>query len=239
MNYLIRIAYDGSKFYGFQRLKGKISVQDVLERALSKINKSFVEVKGAGRTDRGVHANGQCVSFHLDVNISCEGLKKGLNSLIGPYIRIKDCALVNENFHARFNVLKKTYVYKINLGEYNPICCDYIYQCPYNLDVNKMKKVADLYLGIHNFHNFVSGTRENYDSILYGIFFSCKEEILEISFTGRSFYRYMVRNLVGAMLEVGRGKVDISYVLEMLGSEKEMTCFTAPACGLYLENIEY
>lgn len=239
MNFLIKIAYDGSKFYGFQRLNEEISVQDVLERALTKINKSKVEVKGAGRTDRGVHANGQCVSFKLDVNIGCEGLKRGLNSLVAPYIWVKDVKAVCNDFHARFNVLRKKYVYKINLGEYNPIEADYVYQVPYKLDIKKMEEVGKLYLGVHDFHNFVSGERKNYECIIYDIKFSKNVDILSITFEGKSFYRYMVRNLVGAMIEVGRGKLDISDVSSMLQSDKEMTSFTAPACGLYLENVEY
>ena len=128
MNYMIVISYDGSKFFGFQRLNEEISVQKVLEDALTKINKQSVEVKGAGRTDRGVHACGQCVSFTLNINISEDGLNKALNSLVGPYIYVRKVKKVDDNFHARFSVLKKKYIYKINLGEYNPILADYIYQ---------------------------------------------------------------------------------------------------------------
>jgi len=239
MNYVAKVAYDGSKFYGFQRLNEEASVQKLLEEALTKINKHSVEIKGAGRTDRGVHANGQCFSFSLDVKIDIEGLKDGLNSLIAPYVYVKEIKVVDKDFHARFNVLKKTYIYKINLGEYDPKLTDYVYQSKYDLDVNKIKKVAKLYLGVHNFHNFVSGERDNYDCIIYDIRFEEKDNILSIIFEGKSFYRYMVRNLVGMMIEVGRGKEDISKVEEMLNSIDEIHGFTAPACGLYLENIEY
>ena len=155
MNYVIEIAYDGSKFYGFQRLNEEMSVQKALEEALTIINKQSVEVKGAGRTDRGVHANGQCVSFKLDVNIDANGLKRALNSLVKPYIYVKDVREVNDDFHARFSVVKKKYIYKINLGEFNPQIEDYVYQSEYKLDIDKMKEVAKLYLGVHDFHNFV------------------------------------------------------------------------------------
>ena len=239
MNYVAKCSYDGSKFYGFQRLNEEPSVQKLLEEALSKINKQSVEIKGAGRTDKGVHANGQCFSFKLDVNIDIDGLRDGLNSLIAPYVYIKDIKEVDEDFHARFSVLKKKYIYKINLGEYDPKLNDYVYQSKYNLDINKMKEVAKLYLGVHNFHNFVSGERDNYDCIIYDISFEEKDNILNITFEGKSFYRYMVRNLVGMMIEVARGKEEISKVEEMLNSIDEMHGYTAPACGLYLENIEY
>lgn len=239
MNYVIEISYDGSKFFGFQRLNEEVSVQKVLEEALTKINKQIVEVKGAGRTDRGVHANGQCVSFKLDVDIDETGLKRALNSLVKPYIYVRDVKVVDEVFHARFSVKKKTYIYKINLGEFNPQIEDYVYQSEFKLDVDKMKEVAELYLGVHDFHNFVSGEREDYTCIIYDIRFNQVGDILNIEFEGKSFYRYMVRNLVGMMIEVGRGKDDISKVKEMLETKEEKPGYTAPACGLYLEKIEY
>ena len=239
MNYVAKVAYDGSKFYGFQRLNEEPSVQKLLEEALTKINKQSVDIKGAGRTDRGVHANGQCFSFKLDVKIDVDGLKEGLNSLVAPYVYIKEIKEVDENFHARFSVLEKEYVYKINLGEYNPIITDYVYQSKFKLDVSKMKEVAKLYLGVHDFHNFVSGERDNSECIIYDINFKEEDNILNITFKGKSFYRYMVRNLVGMMIEVGRGKEDISKVEKMLNSIDEIHGYTAPACGLYLENIEY
>lgn len=239
MNYLITIAYDGSKFFGFQRLNEEKSVQKVLEDALSKINKQSVVVKGAGRTDRGVHARGQRVSFKLEIDISEEGLKKALNSLVKPEIYVKEVKQVDSSVHARFSVKKKTYIYKINMGEFDPLLADYVYQSEYKLDVAKMKEVAALYLGIHDFHNFVAGEREDYTAIVYGVDFVREGDILNILFEGKSFYRYMVRNLVGMMIEVGRGKDKVSRVEEMLTSKEEIMGYTAPACGLYLESIEY
>lgn len=239
MNYLITIAYDGSKFYGFQRLNDLESVQKCLEDALTKINKSDVVVKGAGRTDRGVHANGQRVSFKLDIKISPEGLKEALNSLVKPYIYVKEVQEVSDDVHARFSVKKKKYIYKINMGEYKPILTDYVYQPEYKLDIDKMKDVAKLYLGVHDFRNFVAGEREDAQAIIYNVDFVMEDDILNIIFEGKSFYRYMVRNLVGMMIEVGRGKDKITKVEEMLNSNEEIYGYTAPACGLYLESIEY
>lgn len=239
MNFLIEISYDGSKFYGFQRLNEHLSVQKALEDALFKINKKEVLVKGAGRTDRGVHAYGQCVTFKLDVNIDEEGLMQALNSLLEPYIYVRNVKIVDEDVHARFSVKEKTYRYIINLGEYDPVKADYEYQCHYKLDISKMKDVANLFLGVHDFHNFVSGDRDDYTCIVHSIDFEEVNNKLHIVFKGKSFYRYMVRNLVGAMIEVARGKIDISIIEEMLNTDKEMTTFTAPACGLYLEKIEY
>lgn len=239
MNYLVTIAYDGSKFFGFQRLNEEMSVQKVLEEALSKINKKRVLVKGAGRTDRGVHAYGQRISFKLDISITENGLKEALNSLVKPYIYVKEVIQADDNVHARFSVKKKRYCYKINIGEFNPLLSDYVYQSEYHLDIDKMKEVANLYLGIHDFKNFVSGERKDSKGIIYDISFDIKDNILVITFEGKSFYRYMVRNLVGMMIEVGRGKEEVEKVLQMLDSNNSISGYTAPACGLYLESIEY
>lgn len=239
MNYLVTIAYDGSKFFGFQRLNEEMSVQKVLEEALSKINKKRVLVKGAGRTDRGVHAYGQRISFKLDISITENGLKEALNSLVKPYIYVKEVIQVDDNVHARFSVKKKRYCYKINIGEFNPLLSDYVYQSEYHLDIDKMKEVANLYLGIHDFKNFVSGERKDSKGIIYDISFDIKDNILVITFEGKSFYRYMVRNLVGMMIEVSRGKEEVEKVLQMLDSNNSISGYTAPACGLYLESIEY
>jgi len=240
MRYLISIQYDGSKFYGFQRLQEKETVQKKLEEALSIINKSPVIIKGAGRTDRKVHAKDQKASFDLDINIDEKHLKLALNSLIKPYIYITDVKIVNQHFHARFNVTKKEYIYKINRGEYNPLLEDYTYQPIDKLNIKAMKKCAKLFIGIHNFQNFVAGTRVNYECIIDNIKFKKRKDILEIKFTGKSFYRYMVRNLVGAMLDVSRKKRTLKEVEEALNNPNIKSQFsTALPQGLYLNKIEY
>ncbi len=240
MKYLISISYDGSKFYGFQRLKDYNTVQKKLEEALSIINKKEVVIKGAGRTDRGVHAYDQKASFDLDINIAPPNIIQALNSLVMPYIYITDAKIVAKDFHARFNTLKKEYIYKINLGKYSPFLEDYTYQPNYKLNIKDMQKCAKLFLGIHNFENFVSGSRNNYECIIYDIDFKKKNDILEIKFTGKSFYRYMVRNLVGAMLDVSNKKATLEEIKEALDNpEKKKQFKTAPPQGLYLNKIYY
>ncbi len=240
MKYLISLSYDGSKFYGFQRLKDYNTVQKKLEEALTIINKKEVKIKGAGRTDRGVHAYDQKASFNLDIKIEALNLKKALNSLVEPYIYITNVTTVPETFHARFNTVKKEYIYKINLGEFNPFLENYTYQPNYKLNVKKMQKCAKLFLGVHDFHNFVAGSRDNYECIIFTIEFKKKNNILEIKFTGKSFYRYMVRNLVGAMLDVSSNRVslkDIKEALDKPNIKKQFT--TALPNGLYLNKIYY
>lgn len=240
MKYLISIAYDGSKFFGFQRLKGHDTVQKKIEDALSIIAKEKIEIKGAGRTDRGVHAHDQKATCELNINIDEEHLKLALNSLVAPYIYITDVREVNNEFHPRFNVVKKEYVYKINLGDYNPLYYDYMFEPNYKLNIDKMKECSKIFIGVHNFKNFTSGERKNYECIIYNIEFKESNNILEIKFIGKSFYRYMVRNLVGAMLDVSNNKASLEDTKEALEHPEITKQFkTAIPNGLYLDKIIY
>lgn len=240
MRYLMKISYDGSNFNGFQRLNDLRTVQGELERVLSVLNKKDVLVKGASRTDKGVHAYGQMVHFDLDFNIPKQRLMYACNRLLPKDIRIMSCEVVDKNFHARFNVVKKKYVYKINLGDYDVLKCNYYYQSYKQLDIPLMKKCAKLFLGYHDFRNFVAGERDNYEMVVDNISFIHKKNILEIEFEGKSFYRYMVRNLVGAMLEVGyhqKTLEDVKLLLNDVSNRRQM--LTAEAQGLYLMDIIY
>ena len=240
MRYLVELSYDGSNFNGFQRLNDERSVQAELEHALSIINKADVEVKGAGRTDKGVHALGQRAHFDLDVDVPIDRLKTALNDILPGDIRIISIEKVTQDFHARFNVTKKVYEYKINTGEYDVFKNNYYYQYKYDFNIDILKEVASLFIGVHNFKNFVSGERDNYEAIIYNIDINKDKNIITITFEGKSFYRYMVRNLVGAMLDVARGKATIEDVKSMLDNydiDKHLSC--APANGLYLNKIYY
>lgn len=237
--YYMSVSYDGSKFYGFQRLGNKPSVQASLEKALMQINKGEVLVKGAGRTDRGVHALDQGVSFALNQSVPPERLKNALNSLVNPYIKVNDVAIVDEKFHARFSVKSKTYTYLINLGEFDPIRNDYVYNYNRPLDIKKMKRASKALLGAHSYEAFTSGKRENYNSIITSIKFSKNESVLSITFEGKSFYRYMVRNLVGVLMLVGEGKITSSELEDILNLKKRGNYLTVPASGLYLVHVKY
>lgn len=240
MRYLMKVSYDGSGFYGFQRLNEYRTVQKVLEEALGVINKGDVLVKGASRTDKGVHAYGQMIHFDIDYDIPADRLMYAVNRILDNDIRVLDCKKVGNDFHARFNVKRKKYVYKINLGDFDCLKSRYFLQVYEKLDIDKMRECAKVFLGCHDFRNFVAGERDNYLMCVEDIKFNMNNDILEIEFLGKSFYRYMVRNMVGAMLEVGMHKKEICDVSKMLDDymvKKQM--MTAPACGLYLMDIEY
>ncbi len=240
MKYLITVSYDGSKYYGFQRLNDLPSIQKELEDALSVINKDKVYVKGSGRTDRGVHALGQKCHFELKYDIPCERLVNAINSLLSNYVRVLDCIKVNDDFHARFSVKKKIYKYIINMGKYDVIKEDYLYNYCRRLDIKSMKIASNYLIGKHSYKVFVSGDRDNYNSEIYKIILKKEKDILTITFEGKSFYRYMVRNMVGALLLVGCGKISIEEFKNMIDSdENKYTYITAPSNGLYLESVEY
>lgn len=240
MRYLMKVSYDGSGFYGFQRLNDYRTVQKVLEEALGVINKGEVLVKGASRTDKGVHAYGQMIHFDIDYDIPVDRLMYAVNRILDNDIRVLDCKKVGNDFHARFNVKRKKYVYKINLGDFDCLKSRYFLQVYEKLDIDQMRECAKVFLGCHDFRNFVAGERDNYLMCVEDIKFNMSNDILEIEFLGKSFYRYMVRNMVGAMLEVGMHKKEICDVSKMLDDymvKRQM--MTAPACGLYLMDIEY
>lgn len=240
MRYFVRMAYDGSKFHGFQRLSNDSSVQKRLEDALSFIDHFPVAIKGAGRTDAGVHAYGQCAHFDLHIDFEPQKLKQVLNKMIGPYIVLTEVKKVSDTFHARFDVVEKHYQYRVYLGSRNPFLEDYVLHYPYELNIAKMKKGSAIFIGTHNFQNFVAGSRRNYQCILRNIDIKREDDMILIDFYGASFYRYMVRNLVGALLMLSRDKISLEDIQNALNfPEIEKDFWTAPSNGLYLMDIKY
>lgn len=237
MRYLMEISYDGSKFYGFQRQKDLRTVQNELEGIISKYFNKKIIIKGAGRTDRGVHAKGQRAHFDIDYDCDYKDLKRFINGYVTD-LSIKSIKPVSDNIHSRFSVKKKHYSYVISFNQKDYDCLYKYFQK--DLDIKAMKSASKLFLGIHNFQNFVSGTRDNYDCVIYKIKFKKHFDNLTIHFYGKSFYRYMVRNMVGALIDVGKHKVKPERIAELLNSNKtDKMLSTAPAKGLTLEKIYY
>ena len=239
MRYLITLSYDGSQYYGFQRLNKEKTIQKELEDALTIINKEEVLVKGSGRTDKGVHAIKQKCHFDLSINIPPKRLKNAINSLIPNSIYVTNCKYVDDNFHARFNVKKKVYTYLINTKEFNPIKDKYLYNYCKDLNINLIRKASKILIGKHNYEVFVSGKRDNYNSEIYKISVSKKDNIVKITFIGKSFYRYMVRNLVGVLISISNNKISLNDLYDMVNNNKKINYTTVPANGLYLMNVIY
>ena len=142
MRYLMTISYDGTNYNGYQKQPGLVTIQSVIEDALTKINSNNkVIVHASGRTDSKVHALNQKAHFDLNNKLECSKIKRALNSLLPQDIYVKSVKEVDENFHARFDVVKKEYIYKINIGEYNPLDVNYIYQCNQLLNIDKIREL--------------------------------------------------------------------------------------------------
>lgn len=239
MRYLITFSYDGSKFHGFQRQKDKKNIQGSLEKVLSEVLGENIVIKGSGRTDAGVHAYNQCAHFDTNKKINKKIIRE-VNNVLNNEIIVKKYRIVNDDFHARYNVKKKIYVYKMNIGDYQKALDGYCYQQKMNLDIKKMREAAKLLEGTHDYQNFVSGIRDDYVSTIYKIKIDKRNNIINFTFTGIGFYRYMVRHLVGALLAVGKCKVTLDDIENMLNKPREKKqLVVVPAEGLYLKNVIY
>ncbi len=239
MRYLIKFSYDGTKFHGFQRQNDVKNVQGTLERVLSDVIDNEIVIKGSGRTDAGVHANTQCAHFDTDKKITKEDISI-INRLLNDEIVIKKWQIVKDDFHARHDVKWKKYVYKVNNGSYDKLKEGYYYQIKYHLNMSEMKRTIKLFKGTHDFRNFVSGPRLDYTTTIYKTNIKKKGDIILFEFVGIGFYRYMVRHLVGALIDVGRGKAkyyDVERMLENPLVAKNLS--VVPAEGLYLMDIKY
>ena len=242
MRYLMTFSYDGTSYNGYQKQKNKNTIQDNIEINLSKIFNQNIKISASGRTDAGVHAINQKAHFYIDSEINIDKIKHSLNKMINDDIYIKDIVKVSNDFHARFSVKEKEYIYKINIGEYNPLDRNYIYQYNRNLNIDKMREASSYLIGTHNFKSLTKSNAEKDDYIrtIYSIDFILEEDILTIKFIGTGFLRYMVRNIVGLLIEVGinkRNPKDIESILNALDRQK--SGITAPPQGLYLKNVKY
>ncbi len=245
MRYLITFSYDGSKFKGYQKQPRLKTVQGEIEKALKELSSKDISISGSGRTDAGVHALNQKAHFDLDMNITCDKLQKALNSLLSDYIYIKKVEEVADDFHARFNVSAKEYIYKINMGEYNPIEKDYIYQYNKKLDLVEMERALKYLEGTHDFKSFSKADEEKEDFTRTIIQTNLIRNVKDvnrfiISFLGTGFLRYQVRNMVGLLIEIGEGKRKSEDVLDILeAKDRRKAGITAPPEGLYLKDVFY
>ncbi len=248
MRYLMTFAYDGSRYKGYQKQPNETTVQGEIEKALTLINSNNeVTIHASGRTDAGVHAFNQKAHFDIDADkqIIPDKLRESLNSLISKDIYIKNIEVVSDDFHARFNVKAKEYIYLINMGEYNPIEKDYVYQCNKMLDVAEMERALKYLEGTHDFKSFAKSDNEKDDYVRTIVQANLIRDLknvnkLTISFLGTGFLRYQVRNMVGVLLEIGEGKRKSSDIIEILkAKDRTKAGKTASPEGLYLKDVLY
>lgn len=244
--YCIVFSYDGSGFSGYQIQPGLRTIQNELEKAVSYINNhQHTTIQASGRTDKGVHAYRQCAHFDLDVQITEAKLKRALNSNLPEDIHVITAKEVPLSFHARYLVKTKEYMYKINLGEYNPMDRKYIYQCCHKLNIEKMKDAITYLIGTHDFRAFVSENSDKENCVRTIMKAEIKadkrdQDKYEIYFEGTGFLKYQVRNMVGLLIRIGEEKLEPTAVIDILNSrDRTRSGKTAPAEGLYLVNVHY
>ena len=242
----ITVAYDGSEFHGWQVQPGLPTIQAKLEEAVSGIEGQPVQVAGSGRTDAGVHALAQVAAFSIDNPIPVENLRKAMNRLLPHSIRVRSVEEAAADFHPRFDATGKTYEYRIFREE---ICLPfdrrYVYHHPYPLDETAMIEAAPLLEGEHDFTAFAASDERDElgHSKVRRIFLSRLErdvDRLVYRVRGSGFLKHMVRNIVGVLIEAGKGNVTRPELLRRL----EPDCGfppgpTAPAQGLFLVAVEY
>ena len=248
MRYFMTFAYDGTNYKGYQKQPKEKTIQAEIENKLKKINSNkAVEIHASGRTDAHVHALNQKAHFDLDKEIDPEKLKESLNKLINDDIYIKNIVIVNDDFHARYNVKAKEYIYKINIGEYDPIEKNYVYQYNKRLDVVAMERALKYLEGTHDFKSFIKLDNETKDddcirTIVQANLYRNLKDVnkITISILGTGFMRYMVRNIVGTLIEVGQGKRQSEDIIEILNSkDRKEAGITAAPEGLYLKDVFY
>jgi tRNA pseudouridine38-40 synthase len=235
----IHVAYDGAGFHGWQVQPGLPTIQGTLEEIVSGIEGRPVHVAGSGRTDAGVHALGQVAAFSLDNPIPVENLRRAVNRLLPPAIRVLWAGEVHAGFHPRYDSTAKTYEYRILRGEIcPPFEWPYVHHHPYPLDEERMAALARAFEGERDFTAFAAADDRDQEarSKVRTIFSSVLERAgdrLTYRVRGSGFLKHMVRNMAGTLLEAGRGRVDALDAIPTICGP------TAPAKGLFLIGVEY
>jgi tRNA pseudouridine38-40 synthase len=249
MNYKLLIQYDGTEFHGWQIQNGLRTVQGELTRALSLIEGRDVVVHGSGRTDAGVHAEGQAANVMLEREITCEKLRSAINGNVAKDVRVLDVSAVDDRFHARYSAVGKTYLYRILNGPVlTPFWLRYALQEARDLDLNLIQSCSKLFLGEHNWTAF-SAAQTDAESRVRTVRKLCVNErfdergrsrMLEITANADGFLRYMVRSIVGTLLAVGRGELSAEVVQKAIANgDRSLVGPTAPAHGLTLVSVDY
>jgi tRNA pseudouridine38-40 synthase len=234
----ITVAYDGTGFHGWQVQPGLPTIQGLLEEIVSGIEGRPVHVAGSGRTDAGVHALAQVAAFSLENPIPAENLRRAVNRLLPPAIRVLAAEEARPDFHPRFQAVAKTYEYRIFRAEVcSPFDWPYIHHHPYPLDESRMARFARILEGEHDFTPFAASDDRDAEgkSKVRTIFSSTMEIVpprLIYRVRGTGFLKHMVRNLVGTLIEVGRGNLPEDRIPMKSGP-------TVPAKGLFLVSVEY
>lgn len=241
MRYFIKLAYKGTNYFGWQYQPDAISVQETLNKALSTLLKTNIDILGAGRTDSGVHAKEMFAHFDYETEIDTQKIVYKLNSFLPKDIAIFDLIKVHDDAHARFDATKRTYEYHIHTKK-NAFESDDSWYYSLPLDVEKMNEACKILFEYIDFECF-SKTHTDVNTFNCKIFeanWKQNEEKLVFTIAADRFLRNMVRAIVGTMINIGSGKVSLNDFRKIIESKNRSKAgFSVPAHGLYLTKIEY
>lgn len=242
-NLLVTISYDGSAYHGWQIQKNAVTVQEVFQKAMRKVFCENIDIKGCSRTDSGVHANMYCLSFKTEKNIPCDNIIRALNTYLPKNIAVTSCKEVEPDFHARYSVKSKRYVYKIHNGKIrNPFLEKYAFHYRYPIDEKYLNEEAQAFLGTHDFSGFCSANSDVEDTVrtVYSFSVERKDDMVLFTVEANGFLYNMVRIMIGTLLFVNEGKIESGGLSGVIESKKRSAAGkTAPAQGLYLDCVKY
>ncbi len=241
MKFFFELSYDGTKYHGWQLQNNATSIQHVVNDAIGKITGKPADTLGSGRTDTGVHAIQQYFHWETEQDIDVYRIKYQLNAILPPEISIQSIRKVKDDAHARYDALSRSYIYKIGRHK-DPFQFNRVYFYYKDLDLEKMRKTTELFLGMQNFQSF-SKVRTQVNNFICNVFSADwfeKEDTLVFYIKANRFLRGMVRSIVGTLLLVGEQKLDEDGLKKILNSHDRRKAGQAlPACGLYLYRVEY
>jgi tRNA pseudouridine38-40 synthase len=250
MRYIkLTIAYDGTDFHGWQVQKNKPTVQGEIINVLRRLTQENITLHGAGRTDAGVHALGQIGSFRTQSTLSAGEFQRALNAILPPTIRVMQAEETGPQFNARWSAKGKIYRYRIYRGKVvPPMAYRYVLHYPFPLNEDAMREATSRFVGMHDFSSFAASTgseeddkersmeREVYAAELVR---SADNEELVFTIRGRSFLRYMVRKIVGTLLDVGRGKLTVEDIDRLFAlKDRSKSGPTVPSQGLTMVEVQ-
>ena len=241
MRFFIELSYNGKAYHGWQNQPNAISVQQVLEHALSKLLQEEISIMGAGRTDAGVHALQMFAHFDCEKPFDISILLFKLNSFLPNDIAVYDIFQVKDSAHTRFNAISRTYQYKIATKK-NPFLYDYAYHIFFPLDMEKMNAACQILLQYNNFQCFSKSNTDvkTYHCTIKKAVWELNDDELIFTITADRFLRNMVRAIVGTMIKIGLGKIEVDALHQIIKSQNRSEAgFSVPANGLFLTKIVY
>lgn len=238
--YKLVISYDGTDFHGWQRQKEARTVQGVIEGALEQITGQKISLTGAGRTDAGVHARGQVAHFRANLSLERKDLWRALNAVLPWDVRVVSLREVPDYFHARRSAFSKIYEYRlVNSNHISPFLFRYVLPWPYPLDFEKMSKAAQLFVREADFSAFSADPTRNPVRRIYHSELRKRGSLIIYRVEADGFLRYMVRSIVGTLLEVGRGRLNLEEIENFFEPHHPQAGPVAPAKGLCLVRVLY